>query len=58
MLREVLAQMALADLVRLLAWFLLTTDDPSVTPAHSVGDVLAATMQLRVEVPPNDITPG
>ena len=43
-LREVLAQVELADSVRLIAWFPLTTDDPSVTPTCSVGEVLAATM--------------
>ena len=58
MLRDVLGQVEPMDSVRLLAWFLLTTSDPSVTPTCSVGEVVAATMWFRVEVPPNDITPG
>ena len=46
------------DSVRLPTWFLLTTDEPSATLTHSVGEVLADIMQLRAEVLSNDITPG
>ena len=50
--------MSSANLVRLLTWLLSTADNPCAVPACSVGEVLAATMQLWMEFPPDDITPG
>ena len=47
-----------ADLVRLLALFISTTNNPNVMPTCSMGEVLAASLQPRAEVLPNNITPG
>ena len=50
MFREVLTQVEPADSVRLLTWFFSTTDNFGVASTYSMGEVLAAAMQPRVEV--------
>ena len=58
MLREVLTQVGLADLLRLLTWFFSTTDNPGAAPPCSVGEVLATVMQPRAEAFADNMTPG
>ena len=57
-LREVLAQVAPVDLVRLLTWFFSTTDNPGAAPTHSKGGVLATAIQPRAEAFVDNTTPG
>ena len=58
MLSEVLAQVEPVESVRLLTWFFITTDNPSVALTFSVGEVLATTMQPRAEGFAGNPTPG
>ena len=50
--------MSPANSVKLLTWLLSTAENPCAVPTCSVGEVLAATMQPLVKVPPNDSAPG
>ena len=56
--REVISQVRLVDLVRLLTWFFSTAYSPGAVPVHSVDDVLTAAMQLRMGVSADDTTSG
>ena len=47
--REVLFQVSPVDSLRLLTWFFSTADNPVVVPTHSIGEVLTAALQPKME---------
>ena len=46
------------DSVQLFTWFFSTTDNPGAAPAHSMDEVLATALQLRVQASTDNTTSG
>ena len=55
---EVFSDISLADLVRLIPWYIYTTASHDVIPVHHLGKALATAMQPGVDGPAVTLAPG